>query len=425
MKIIKKFINPKSKKGAITLLPNNEEDIWYLYNIIMPGDILKVSSFRKIKKKDGDYGVKKVDRKQIIMTVGVLSVDFQSDERGTTLNLKTKNLRENEWVMLGQVQTIEVKLFSKLQIVKDIWDAKSLELIDEASDDMHGVDSLVVLFDDGFASFFYIKRNFTKQSARITKSLPKKKSNMMDIYNKRIEEFDQKIWRYIFDTFDLEAIKVVVVAGPGNAKTRFVDRLKTYDLIESDSKYRELAGKYIQKFVSINTSSTFKSAINEIMKDPKGRSLLENTKAVKEMEKLEEFFGVMQKNPNSAVYGDREVAFANESKAIKFLLICDCLLRAKNFSKRKKYTKLVEEIEASGAQIFVLSENHVSGQKLKEITGIAAVLKFPIDLDFDNQDGVGDLDFNEPEHEELFQNEGDLNRSFIYDDNDLMGEDED
>jgi protein pelota len=425
MKIIKKFVNPKTKKGVVTVLPNNEEDIWYLYNIIMPGDVLKVSSFRKIKKKEGDYGVKKVDRKQIIMTVGVMSVDFQSDERGTTLNLKTKNLRENEWVMLGQVQTIEVKLFSKLQIIKDVWDKKSLELLDEASDDMHGVDSLVVLFDDGFASFFFIKKNFTKQSARITKSLPKKKSNMMDIYNKRIEEFDQKIWRYIFDSFDMETIKVAVVAGPGNAKNRFVDRLKSYESIESDPKYRELGTKYIQKFVAINTSSTFKSAINEIMKDPKGRSLLENTKAVKEMEKLEEFFGVMMKNPNCAVYGEREVIFANDSKAIKYLLICDSILRAKNFAKRKKFTKMVEEIESAGAQVFVLSENHVSGQKLKEITGIAAVLKFPIDLDFDNEDGVGESLMNEPDHEELFQNEGDLNRSFIYDDNDLMEDDED
>ena len=423
MKIIKKFINPKNKKGVITLLPNNSEDIWYLYNIIMPGDILKVSTFRKIKKKDGQYSAVKVERKQIIMTVGVLSVDFQSDEKGTTLNVKTKNLHENEWVMLGQIQTIEINLFSKLQIIKDFWDPKSLELLDEASDEMNGVDSLVVLFDDGYASFFFIKRNFTKQSGHITKSLPKKKSNMMEIYNKRIDEFDQRIWRYIFDSFSLDAIKVVVIAGPGNAKNRFVDRLKSYELIESDAKYRELAAKYISKFIAITTSSTFKSAINEIMKDPKGRALLEDTKAVKEMEKLEEFFGVMQKNPNSAVYGEREVAFANESNAIKFLLICDNLLRAKNFSLRKKFNKLVEDIEAKGAQIFVFSENHVSGQKLKEITGIAAVLRFPIDLDLDNQDGNEEPELVEQENEELFQNEGDLNRSFLYDDDDMLNDD--
>jgi protein pelota len=422
MKIVKKYVSKKTNKGAITVLPNTEEDIWYLYNILMPGDVIKVTSFRKVKKKDGDYGVKKVDRKQIVLTVGVMSVDFQSDERGTSLNLKTKNLNENEWVMLGQIQTIEIKLFSKLQIIKENWDAKSLELIDEASDELHGVDSLVMLFDDGYASFYYIKKNFTKQCAKIVKSLPKKKSNMMDIYNKRIEEFDQKIWRHIFETYDLNAIKVVVIGGPGNAKNRFLDRLKNYDAIETDAKFKNMALTFQHKFVAITTSSTFKSAINEIMKDQKGRALLEDTKAVKEMEKLEAFFTTMQKNPNCAVYGDKEVAFASESGAIKLLLISDGLVRAKNFSKRKKYAKLVEEIEASGAEVYVLNENHASGQKLKEITGIAAILKFPIDLDFDEVDPL-DEEENEDANEALFQNGGDLDRSFLYDDNDLLLDD--
>ena len=76
MKIIKKYVNPKNKKGSVTVLPDSEEDIWYLYNLIVPGDMIRTVHFRKVKKQEGNFGVKKVDRKAIVLTVGVLSVDF-------------------------------------------------------------------------------------------------------------------------------------------------------------------------------------------------------------------------------------------------------------------------------------------------------------------------------------------------------------
>lgn len=63
-------------------------------------------------------------------------------------------------------------------------------MIEEASNDLSDVDCMVMLFDDGYSSFFYIKWNFTKECGWITKSLPWKKSNMMEIYNKKIVEFD-------------------------------------------------------------------------------------------------------------------------------------------------------------------------------------------------------------------------------------------
>lgn len=40
----------------------------------------------------------------------------------------------------------------------------------------------------------------------------------MDFYKKSIEKFDQKVYKYILEQFDLEKIKVIVVGGPGNPK---------------------------------------------------------------------------------------------------------------------------------------------------------------------------------------------------------------
>jgi len=308
------------------------------------------------------------------------------------------------------VQTIEIKLFQKLKIYKQVWDANTLALIDEAADDAKFVDSLIVMYDEGHAGFYFIKRNFTKLYTTITNSLPKKKANMMDIYNKKVDAFDRKVWRYIFETFDVDKLKAVVVAGPGIPKTRLLDRLKDIDKHETDMDMRTKIKTNVFKFVAISTSSTYKSAIEEIMKDPRGIKVLEDTKAVRETQKLGEFFEMLQKSPERAVYGEKEIAIAHREGAIKSLLIIDGLLRAKNFNVRRKYTKLKNELESAGTDIFVFSENHISGQKLKDITGIAAVLKFPVDLSElyaeDEDDGVEAEDAN-------IETDDPLNTSFI------------
>ena len=382
MKIVKKEIsNKKDRKGYVQLVPQDEEDIWYLYNLIFPGDILRLRTFRKTTSKEGDYGVKKVKRRAINLTVSVLKVGFEADDKGTSLTVKTRNLYENNFVMKGQVQTVEIKLFSKLRIFKMHWDEESLRLLGEAANDAKFVDSLIVLYDDGYAGFYFVKRNFTKFHAKIANAMPKKKPGLMEVYNKKAAAFDRKVWRYLFESFNMEEIKAVVVGGPGNAKERFVSRIEDVDKYEKDLSVREQIEKHKSKFVCIATSSTFKTSINEILKDKKGVKLLEDTKAVKETQKFEEFFDILQKNPDCAVYGQREVLHAQEQNAIKTLLITDGLLRSKNFAVRKKFSQFKKEVEMKGGEIFLFSENHVSGQKLKDITGIAAILRFPIDLD--------------------------------------------
>ena len=62
----------------------------------------------------------------------------------------------------------------------------------------------------------------------------------MDFYNNRIAKFDQRIWRYLVETFDLDKMKVIVVGGPGFAKTRFYDKIKSISENESDSRFKDV-----------------------------------------------------------------------------------------------------------------------------------------------------------------------------------------
>lgn len=48
MRLKKKQIVNNS--GKVTLIPEVEEDFWYLYNLILTGDVVKCSSYRKVTK---------------------------------------------------------------------------------------------------------------------------------------------------------------------------------------------------------------------------------------------------------------------------------------------------------------------------------------------------------------------------------------
>lgn len=53
---------------------------------------------------------------------------------------------------------------------------------------------------------------------------------------------------------------------------------------------------------------------------------------------------------------------------------------------RKRWVTLVEDVEATGGEVFVLSARHESGKQLLDISGVAAVLRF----------GLPDLEDTDP-----------------------------
>ena len=72
MKIIKKVINWKKKVFVVRLnLDENTDDVWNLYNLIAPGDLITGTCHRKVKKET--QGLVKVDNKIITCTLQIKS----------------------------------------------------------------------------------------------------------------------------------------------------------------------------------------------------------------------------------------------------------------------------------------------------------------------------------------------------------------
>ncbi len=67
------------------------------------------------------------------------------------------------------------------------------------------------------------------------------------------------------------------------------------------------------------------------------------------------------------------------------LLITDSLFRATSLVERKRYVSMVESCKEQTGKpesVLVFSSQHVSGEKLSSLSGVAALLRFPVqDLD--------------------------------------------
>lgn len=47
-------------------------------------------------------------------------------------------------------------------------------------------------------------------------------------------------------------------------------------------------------------------------------------------------------------------------------------------AERKRFVNLVEQVRDAGGDVKIFSSLHVSGEQLDQLTGIAAILRFPM-----------------------------------------------
>lgn len=132
------------------------------------------------------------------------------------------------------------------------------------------------------------------------------------------------------------------------------------------------------KILLAPASSAYKHSIKEVLAGSVVAGQIKDTKAAKEVQALSDFMTMLSNDPSRAFYGPGHVWAAHELGAIQSLLVTDSLFRTHDVRKRKKVVGLVDEVAAGGGAVHVFSGMHASGEQLNQLTGIAAVLRFPL-----------------------------------------------
>jgi protein pelota len=229
----------------------------------------------------------------------------------------------------------------------------------------------------GLAHVCLITGNLTITKGRIETNIPKKRTGSSQ-QSKAIQRFFQAVYQSILRSVDFSKIKVILLASPGFVKDDFWAYLQLESVRNEDRPMIE--NKH--KFVLCKASSGHKHALEEVLSDPTILKQLTETKVAKEVDILNTFMKTLNDDPDRAHYGFHHVWQAQQASAVQSLLVTDQLFRNSNVKLRKQYVQLVEDVKQAGGQVFIFSSMHVSGQQLAQVSGVAAILRFPMpDLD--------------------------------------------
>eukprot|EP00656_Telonema_subtile_P052400 TRINITY_DN7303_c0_g1_i2.p1 TRINITY_DN7303_c0_g1~~TRINITY_DN7303_c0_g1_i2.p1 ORF type:complete len:308 (-),score=85.32 TRINITY_DN7303_c0_g1_i2:4-927(-) len=283
---------------------------------------------------------------------------------------------------MNSFHTLELCVNRKFTITKPLWDEVDVQMIDRACDPKATADIAAVVMSEGLANICLVSDSMTIVRQKVECAIPRKRVSAAFGHDKAVNKFHEQVLQAMLQHVDLSLVKVVIVASPGFVKDEFMEfvwleaqRRELKELLESKPK-----------FVLAHSSSGHKHALDEVIADPSMANKLADTKAARDMRLLSEFYQMLNDDPDRAFYGWKHCETADEQGAIEKLLVADKLFRNRDLNERRKYVAMVENVQSMGGQVCMFSSLHHSGVQLDQLTGIAAILRFPVEMEQEDED---------------------------------------
>ncbi|KAI8539470.1 hypothetical protein RHMOL_Rhmol09G0185700 [Rhododendron molle] len=411
MKIVRRDLVPDGP-GSVKMVPDEADDLWLAYNLIAEGDTVLAVTVRKVLREaasggrdaervklkleikveivlDFFVGLRHLVTKNLlgclayvrnlfpthIIVIGKKDLEAMDyDKEGAVLRIRGKNILENEHVKIGAFHTLEIELHRPFVLRKEVWDSLALDVLRQASDPTASADLGVVLMQEGLASIFLVGKSVTTTRSRIEASIPRKHGPAVAGYDKALNKFFENVLQAFLKHIDFKVVRCAVIASPGFTKDQFHRHL----MLEAERRQLRTIIENKSRIILVHTTSGYKHSLREVLDAPNVMNMIKDTKAAQEVRALKDFFTMLSNDPARACYGPKHVEVAHERMAVQTLLITDELFRNADVVTRKKYVNFVKSVKASGGTTHIFSSMHVSGEQLAQLTGIAAILRFPL-----------------------------------------------
>ncbi|MFQ6021068.1 MAG: mRNA surveillance protein pelota [Candidatus Aenigmatarchaeota archaeon] len=332
---MKSSFDLKHKLGKIT--PENQDDLWILKEIINPGDLITSKTMRSVEVKR-DKELVKVGRKPMILKIQVEKIELNEK-----LRLTGKILEGPENIEKGY-HSLEIKPGTFLKIEKE-WKKWEIERIKSARIKPEPV--LICILDERDCDFYLLKlkaRHLFHIAGGFGKQFETKKpeyfKNIISELKKRSKDFNH-----------------IIIAGPGFAKEELLKLVK------------ERAREMESKIISDSISDIGDVGLQELLKRGIIERIVKISRITEETKIVEKLLEEINKN-GKAVYGLEETKNALEIGAVETLLVSD--------KKIREFEDLLELADKVKTKLMIISSEHVSGQKLLGLGGIAGLLRYKI-----------------------------------------------
>ncbi|CAH8496746.1 unnamed protein product [Schistosoma guineensis] len=296
MKVIGRELN-KNSSGYITLIAENEEDMWLTYNLVQVGDKMRCSTVRKVQNESATGSVQ-TKQVRTNLTIEVEKIDF--DLQGSVLHLKGRNVVENQFVKMGAYHTLDLRIDEKFTITKTEWDSVAIMLVEQASDPTQQADLAAVIMHEGLAYVCLITSTTTIVRAKIDTTIPRKRPGLPTAqHEKGLSRFFEQIMQALERHIRFDIVKCIILASPGFLREQFFE----FMIQTATRQEKRVFLENKSKFMLVHSSSGHKHALKEVLTDSVVMSKLVNTKATSEVTALNDFYQMLKTDQSRAFYG--------------------------------------------------------------------------------------------------------------------------
>jgi protein pelota len=343
-----KIIDPENDEGYTVLHIQDLDDLWYLQNIISPGDLVKMTTLRRVEKKDDMTRSKETSRKPVTLTLTVESIQFQ--EFSSNLKILGKIVSGDENI-LGEHHSFQVGMDDTLNLKKDAWGEQQRKMLTEASEGLYKTKYHIICLDDEEAIISLLRNYGIQVVARIRSGKSGKDYSSTNNVNNYFQE--------IYETLISKSItgKFLLILGQGFTRESLAEYLK--------ARRKDLN----VEILTFPTNRSDEAAIYEFLASKDSEDIFSSMRLVEEQKLIETFLKNLKVN-DLAVYGKEMVEKAIDSGAIETLLLSE------DAFKTEESRAILGKLKNSGGNVHVFSSHSDPGNVVKSFGGYCGILRY-------------------------------------------------
>ena len=347
-----------NKKQFLELTVERQEDLWLLYTLVKPGDLIKMRTTREVKQ--GEKGRSSSRRIPMTLTIKVKHAEFQPFTN--RLRIRGQIVEgPDRFGLLGSHHTLNVELGSKLVVFKEKgWKKFELKRLEKSREWGTSIYIIAIDYDEVGAGIFNV------QGLRLLFT------EALNISGKDDSEREVKLTRILKEigkkvVNDIKKMSPdsIIVGGPGFLKDELIKILLELGVDKT-------------KIIKETSSMGGETGVHEIIRRGLPIQVLRESELKKAEQIVSEALLKMVKEPDLVAVGLENVKKASNYGAIETILVIDELLSTYDETLRKEVELVLEETENKRGKIYIVPVNTPTGEQVKAMGGIIALLRFSV-----------------------------------------------
>lgn len=343
-----KIARRDARTGEIRLRVQNMDDLWHLYNVVEPGDLVFALTARRDEARADAIRSERAEKRKMWLGIRVEKLEFHEFAEW----LRIHGIIEEGPQDIGAYHTLNITKDEELAVRKT-WTRSQLDVLDRAERDTEKPLVTLLAIDDDEAVIAQLRQYGVKKLGIVQSGRSGK------YFSQKAEKSDSYFDEILGIMTSAGSQGPLVIIGPGFAK-------------ESFSAYgRQKQPGLFAECQMVSSGQSGSAAIQEILKKGIGSNVLEDSRVGQETRLVERLLAEIGKEGMYA-YGGKEVQSALKAGAVETLMVTSSEVRS------GKLEGMMDLARDSGADIVIVSEHHDAGKKLESLGGIGAILRYKI-----------------------------------------------